>query len=935
MAYPSMQDPAILLPAMQPSLFSGPTPFSGNLPARNLMFDGGNLPLIGGTAAGNMLAAGVISPLITAVAEKAGFPLIQFNGQGSLLNRIEARSYFAESRSAIKAAQEAERDQLTKQLVGIAALRGTPSDQATFASARALAGDLSTIGAYFGDTMPQTYDALFGVRGSPTMMARRMHMAGRYMDDPLSGKFGMSGEMAGELAQATYRRLYDTTENAVFGMRGVGAGSAGQMFDEMTRRGLLGGTQKETMERANQIAAITGDRSGQVARQEVSKAESQRYAKALQDMSGAVSAMRDIFGDAGNPDAPMSEIFEGLRALTQGNFARMNPGELEGLVRRTQETARMSGIPVQRLMAAMQEGGAQARSMGLNAQVGQEAVLSSVNFSQAFGSRFGDVKAIGGLTKEQAMAADTQLRNQAAESTVGQQLAATMRIFDQNFGGKLENIKDKDLQSMVKAIKERKTTYTDSEGKEQSVYMDEQQWLERMSKETGYSSDTVLQARQATKSNEGAALKYRTADTTRKLQVKDVMNMLHQPISKAVGLLGLGAEEVGEMTTKMQTAIREVDSSKVGEDGTLIQEIASKMRTAAPNLTEAKAKEMATSVWDSMNLNPLILNSVYGSATGVFQMQDKRVQEDTERLNMIARRRAKLSESLAGVGRAGYLRNVRDTLTDAKPGEKIEKTVGRMFGGVLPEELQKSLVEFGNKMKEFENGGGSPEAYEEFIRKLPGLNDKLDNLLTPIQIRAIETLRKTPEGKMAETTAEGIGEAVMGKAPFTLLMKAIGRRGPTTAPDGTDVAPPGVLETLLEKTLSIGKKPTKGPLTGDKSPLAPDKSPLAPDKSPKGPAPWQDTIGSIIDAFMPGRRRAADDRTDPTRVVDAKPLPADKERAGSGSEPGKAGRDGKLTLTGPIAITGELTLVGGGGTGKIDASSSGHRIPLSPPTEVT
>ena len=69
----------------------------------------------------------------------------------------------------------------------------------------------------------------------------------------------------------------------------------------------------------------------------------------LKNMSGAVAAMREIFGDMGKPNAPMSQLIEGLNALTQGGLATMNPAELERTVRTTQVIARTSGMGMQAL----------------------------------------------------------------------------------------------------------------------------------------------------------------------------------------------------------------------------------------------------------------------------------------------------------------------------------------------------------------------------------------------------------------------------------------------------------------------------------------------------------------------------------------------------------------------------------------------------------
>jgi hypothetical protein len=70
-------------------------------------------------------------------------------------------------------------------------------------------------------------------------------------------------------------------------------------------------------------------------------------------MSKAVSAMKEIFGEAGQPNAPMSQVMGAIESLTQTNLQSMKPAEVENLIRSTHNASKIAGITMPQAYAQM------------------------------------------------------------------------------------------------------------------------------------------------------------------------------------------------------------------------------------------------------------------------------------------------------------------------------------------------------------------------------------------------------------------------------------------------------------------------------------------------------------------------------------------------------------------------------------------------------
>lgn len=93
--------------------------------------------------------------------------------------------------------------------------------------------------------------------------------------------------------------------------------------------------------------------------------DGKRTADALKKYTGAVSAIRDIFGDNGNPNAPLPALLAALEGLTGGAVGSMRPQQIESTLRQMQSIAKEAGIGFEQMAAISTQVDAQAAQLGL------------------------------------------------------------------------------------------------------------------------------------------------------------------------------------------------------------------------------------------------------------------------------------------------------------------------------------------------------------------------------------------------------------------------------------------------------------------------------------------------------------------------------------------------------------------------------------------
>ena len=482
------------------------------------MFDLSGIPgFSGNTPTGQMI--GMMMQGILPSLMGPNFTMGQFAPSQNIFDHRYAQQYFMQRRQAIEGASAAEGETYFRMMRGMARMAGIEyqvgGEQEQ--SARRFGQDIAMMMPTFSSFLPVgMIDDIHGIRGSRMSLAGSVFDAGRYSFDPASGRLGMSGQSATAVSNEIYSTLYGPNANLA-NMRGLGAGRAGQMYDELMRRGFGPPTfltddaarrgLQEELSRPEAEITSPGMRNlrqrfmdqrmrapGQNLRPEELQADiatlqssdpqafdaamrsfdGARSARMIHQMAGAVSAMRDIFGDMGRPNAPMVELLNGLQAMTQGGLSHMNASQLESSVRQTYALAKYTGMGVEVAQGFAGTANQILQAQGLSPALAPDIAQRMMAYGFAYGRTERPV-GIGIPDPEMATQIHGRLLGQAAASPMATRLAAFMQMRERqqmgadgqrNFGERTE------ARAMADAIAAGATTYRFN-GQDRSIFQNQ------------------------------------------------------------------------------------------------------------------------------------------------------------------------------------------------------------------------------------------------------------------------------------------------------------------------------------------------------------------------------------------------------------------------------------------------------------------------------
>tara|TARA_Y100001973_G_C5208638_1_gene343606 strand:- start:10240 stop:13554 length:3315 start_codon:yes stop_codon:yes gene_type:complete len=384
-------------------------------------------------------------PMIHRMMGGAGLVPGQFMGTQNIYDQYRMQQEMLQMQAAIGQGAQLDRPVMTDTLVGIGTMMGMPMGLDEQATAAAMAGHLAHITPYLAQMAPDFLDKLHGSKGSAAVLARGLMTGGRMGIDSVTGLRGLSGaaDANGEsTANVFMKTIRDAINdpNSEFRQHGMSMGQAGLMYEELTTRGLLGVRGIGTMNRTEQyeaIAAETGQTVDQVRqahnapggeeafRTKMRQFDANRVKTRMEGLAGAVDAMREIFGDLGNPNAPMSQIIDGLNALTQGGLASMPVATLENTVRMTKAIADNTGMGIDSIMALTASAANVGDQLGLHRSLaviaGQRGAIAGRSVAD-----MGWAGVFGAPSADEAAAMATKSITQGMASKAGN---ATMAIY--------------------------------------------------------------------------------------------------------------------------------------------------------------------------------------------------------------------------------------------------------------------------------------------------------------------------------------------------------------------------------------------------------------------------------------------------------------------------------------------------------------------------
>jgi len=493
--------------AMLTQMGQGYAPFAeGVAHSRRTGFEG--VPFMNGQGPMGMLAQMGLAPAFNRMMGQAGMVPMGVGHDQNVYDTIRNMNYSQMQMRTMQIAAEADRDSYMRTFRGLAAITGTPYGAEQRRAAQSLSNMAVMASPIMAEMMPEFVDQMGGLRGSATVMARRMIDAGRYRVDPISGRMGMSAETTGELTSRLFQDLY--SDNNIAQMHGVSAGQLGSLFEQLQQRGMMSsyaaerghggylpGDQRGQVRRAVDDLAQTdqgmerlraaagrqgvdlgrgldrlsgGDLDKLMGDTEVAGKlrgfDAERIKRSLQGYVQAVGAMRDIFGDMGHPNAPMQQIVQGLEAMTMGSMGQIDSGRLSMMVRQTYNLAKQTGVTMDNAMVLQQHAGQRAGQMGLEPIFGMHAAQGALGFGGAYRAQGHSAHtAWGAMTADQVQQLDANLRVQAAGSNMANRMAVAMRLRD-TVGGFQEG---SEAARYTAAVSAGMNQYIDSSGRARSV----------------------------------------------------------------------------------------------------------------------------------------------------------------------------------------------------------------------------------------------------------------------------------------------------------------------------------------------------------------------------------------------------------------------------------------------------------------------------------
>jgi hypothetical protein len=733
---------------------------------------------LGGPFANPMIGM-VLQPLINQIFGHGGIMPAQFAPQQGLYDQWRAKKYWEARQTALTTASAADRETYVQMLKGMAQMRGTPWGLEQQRSANIMASDVAFMAPALAQAMPEMFDLMHGTRGSATVMASFLHRGGLTAVDAATGRTGYTGETAGALAAEMHRRFFGPDAD-IASWRGLSAGRAGMLYDELQQRGLMGtsigaltrqqqfdmlrdsGTSREDVIRMVQqqdparfqrmvtdagAAGRTGDDQiraiaqangvAETALREIQKSQpgqfdallrqfdANRIGNRLKDMSGAVAAMREIFGDLGKPNAPMTELIQGLNDLTQGGLATMNPAELERTVRTTQVIARTSGMGMQAFGALQAAGVDTARRMGLDDRFGVLASQTAAEFGAAYGQVGGGAAGGWGRADRDTMTRmNQQLTLNAAASPMANQLAAMMRI------GEMEERAGRapggEMAAIMQAVREGRSTFTNAAGQEEGLRMNEARWRQIVQAQVGDAgmNNAMVMLRSSAGQRETIA-RYRIDEIARGAQGEEIQRIGQQAMNEAVvGVLGrtMGGDRrrmhaMADVTSRaMAEAAVEMDPETRRDEATRNQfmidrtraAVTAQLRAENPAMTEEQANAEFNRMFPAERLPMMMATGWsraqerfardpnlqrYGGENGWIRALDanNRLVENRRRfLKAENQAQVAIGTALGGMGQASWIARLMDEVQ--KPSDNIGDAVKKVLGGVDPNEVRRRLA---------------------------------------------------------------------------------------------------------------------------------------------------------------------------------------------------------------------------------------------------
>lgn len=657
----------------------------------------GGIPQLG-------LANMVALPVMNSMMSQLGMFPGQFSPHVNVadLMRAEQERVEVQRRMAV-AAQQTDVDTWINQQQGLMSAIDAPfglEQQAAFRRTyRAAAPMLSLL----GQVAPELVDALHGSRGSAALMARGLARGGQYRFDAIGGSMGLSGAAADQMQRTIAESLYGTPE-ATAQMLGVGMGQLGQIYDESARRGLLPGSisarGRDTQLR--QLAEFTGRSQDELRGldaeqmgQQLTRFDTARTASRLKELAGSISAMRELFGSQGQPNAPMAVLMNALESITQNRLASMPAAQVEQLVRRTKNVIETTGMSLDALMGLSTQGAQYGDALGLDRSLAPQSAMRAAAFGSSYKNTFGsDYRAFGAMSADEVTGRDNMLRQRAAGSQQAQLAGAVIRAAEQ-----FELAPDTQIGKLAAALRRGETSF---EGRSMYSILRSGE-LSKMMDASGVSAAESAAFRTAMRDkfgNQEYIERYELGALARRLQPQEVADTFgraagENAVLQALRSQGVPAEEARDLARKAGPALlRDLMAS---DDPAALSTAAGRSAIMRETLRRELGADKAASVADAVALSFESQANMQAKRYGfndlgkLLQLTNETTLRNEQRVTRTARVNADIDRALAPLGKAGPLQRVMDMLQNGDSDDTIQEQLGTALGGIKAADVRRLL----------------------------------------------------------------------------------------------------------------------------------------------------------------------------------------------------------------------------------------------------
>jgi hypothetical protein len=786
------------------------------------------LPLPGGPETRLMFEM-MLGSQLNAIMSKAGMAGIGVGHGQNMYDRLQSQEFYKRLQDSQAEAAKQDRSSFMGTMRGMALLTGqpfTPQMQTAAGHISDLAVSASPfLAPMFGDVI----DQLHGRRGSAMIMQQRMASAGRYRLDPTTGQMGMSNKSLKRLNENIMEDFY--SDEKIGEMKGISAGQLGSLYGELSLRGMIAGsafrpsisaadlTKNMSADDAVALAKKAGvknirkGRDGQVDlsgmrsddlekltnaatkdTEFMEKLDTNKVKRSLKSHLEAITAMRDIFGDAGKPNAPIPELMRALDAMSMGSMGQVDAGRLARTVRQTYYLAKSAGINADTAMLIQQDAAVHGRQLGIEAPFAMTATQHALAFNATLRSSGAFATPVfGGMTEAQMTQFGRKLTTQGIASNLGTRFGTLARMRDA-MDGKVANT---DLGRVLEAIQNNETFATIGGQRVDLTKLSDQQ-VQQIGANAGLSRNTIAamltqkpQAREALDRNpELAAYVRETA------QPAEVGRTLTRSALASLGAglrpYGISGGQLAGLATNVVAKMRELTPDDYNQMpdfeknmARIIEEqLPANVRNALPRNPEqrqAALRMLATSVIG--NMDRTTMKGMNAKLQNVLTTTDPRVLAETRARQQYEKIQDVARSTMSGVTGDSMLRSIVDAIKNTKEDDPNAgmKIIGAALGGVDIEVIKKNLgapvKEMGKVQQEIEDLAKKQMKFKPNTKEYKDLQKEIDVKQTALK-NAVNKLQQGAAAVGAVSTT-GITNADMDAA--TEASKRGGMLGVTMA----------------------------------------------------------------------------------------------------------------------------------------------------------